>query len=240
MIYSNNEETLNRIRPTFKDFNPPKKYAPYEQEILDKIQEFFLATISQHPRVKFYRADLRFPETCNPGSPYESDAPTYHVRSDSSVISRFSDSLRVRIRSYLSKYKRSISVTNILWVRELSKKSGYHYHVIVALNANSFFHLGDYNSSESLAGMICKAWNSALGITTEAPYFVHFSNAHFIDTTSSYSELMPKLRDTYIHFSYLAKSDTKPKGDCLRNFGCSNLNETYWSLEAQKIERRGL
>ncbi|MGY8896449.1 MAG: YagK/YfjJ domain-containing protein [Paraglaciecola sp.] len=239
MIDTTNNNRLDQIRSKLEMYKPPVHNKPYHPEILDKIIQFITSSLRYHPKATFYRADLRFPETCNPTSPQISDSPSYHVKNDSSVISRFQEALKWRINKHLSKHSKSHTIVHILWVRELSNQAGYHYHVIIALNANSFLRLGNYDNNASLANMVQTAWNSAMGISTEPPYFVYFSNTHYLDINQTDSKLMPQIRDTYNHFSYLAKVATKPLDDGLRNFGCSQLDNGCWSLMRQKIKRKG-
>tara|TARA_R110000868_G_scaffold315278_1_gene576167 strand:+ start:58 stop:396 length:339 start_codon:yes stop_codon:yes gene_type:complete len=111
--------------------------------------------------------------------------------------------------------------------------------VIIAVNGNAFFGLGDLAKEGNLQHIIRAAWNSAMGISTKPPYYVNFSNCHFIDLAMDEAIFSPQLQDMYHHFSYMAKVDTKPFGDGRRNYGCSNLNNAGWFLMTQQIKRKG-
>jgi hypothetical protein len=239
MIYTTPSDQLQRAKSLLESFKPPKYHKPYQPEILNKINDFISSSLSHHSKITFYRVDLRFPDTCNPYPSQIIDAPTHFVRNDSSVISRFQDALKWRLNKHIKQYSKSLTVIHTLWVRELSQSAGYHYHLIIALNANSFFGFGNYDNEETLANMIQTAWNSALGIGNEPPYFVYFSNIHFIDLSLTDKVLKAELKDTYNHFSYLAKTATKPQYDGKRNFGCSQLDNAYWSLMVKDIKRKG-
>jgi hypothetical protein len=230
---------LSTIDNHFRHYQPPPKYGPFIPEILDKIHQVVMCALTHHQKVLFVRADLRFPASTFPKTPCESDMPSSNVKVDHDVISRFQDALRNRIQSYVSRYSKSLTVSLSLWVREVSNQYGRHYHVLIAVNGNTFFGLGGMGKEGNLQHMIKQSWNSAMGIGLEGPYFVHFANSHYIDLAMHAETLSYKLRDAYEHFSYLAKVETKPLRDGNRVFGCSNLNHAYWSIMTQQIKRKG-
>jgi hypothetical protein len=238
---NNNQYTnqLSTIDKHFKHYQPPPKYEPFIPEILDKIHQVVMSALTHHQKVLFVRADLRFPACTFNNSVSDSDMPRYNVKHDLAVISRFQDALRSRIQNYVRRYSKSLTVTHSLWVREVSNQYGRHYHVLIAVNGNTFFGLGGMGKEGNLQHMIKQSWNSAMGIGLEGPYTVHFSNHHYIDLAMNEDELILKLQDAYQHFSYLAKVETKPLGDGHRVFGCSNLNHAYWSIMTQQIKRKG-
>jgi hypothetical protein len=214
-------------------------HGPFIKEILLKLDDLIDTVTAHHENVLFVRANLNFPLSTFPKTPGDSDMPSYPTRTDSAVISRFQDELTRLINAYVNRYSKSHTLSYCLWVRERSKELGYHYHVLIAVNRNTFMNLGDLNSRGNLSHMIQQAWNSAMGIGAEPPYFVHFSNYHYIGKKMSAFEVSTRLTDAYTHFSYMAKVDTKPFGDGRRNYGCSNLNNAGWFLMTQQIKRKG-
>ena len=89
-------------------------------------------------------------------------------------------------------------------------------------NKDAYYHLGDYERSDTLRGLITGAWYSALGLELEDHQgLVHFpTNGRYIldindpDFPEQHQHLLARL-------DYLTKLDTKAAGQ--RNFGYSGF-----------------
>lgn len=89
-------------------------------------------------------------------------------------------------------------------------------------NKDAYYHLGNYERSDTLRGLITGAWYSALGLELEDHQgLVHFpANGGYIldindpDFPEQYQRLLVRL-------DYLTKLDTKASGQ--RNFGYSGF-----------------
>ena len=93
---------------------------------------------------------------------------------------------------------------------------------LLFFNKDAYYHLGDYERSDTLRGLITGAWYSALGLELEDHQgLVHFpANGRYIldindpDFPEQYQRLLARL-------DYLTKLDTKGSGQ--RNFGYSGF-----------------
>ncbi|EFA3723243.1 inovirus Gp2 family protein, partial [Escherichia coli] len=110
----------------------------------------------------------------------------------------------------------------IIWAKEYTQSFKCHYHVCLFFNKDAYYHLGDYERSDTLRGLITGAWYSALGLELEDHQgLVHFPvNGRYIldindpDFPEQYQRLLARL-------DYLTKLDTKASGQ--RNFGYSGF-----------------
>lgn len=177
-----------------------------------------MATISQaistHSRITAIRVDLRFPDNA--------------VKTDDAAISRFIASLKEQIKADYLRKKRSnkrvhSSGVRYIWTREKDTSLYHHYHVLILLNADSYYHLGDYGAPKgNMAARIKSAWASAIGV----PYvklggcvFFPDNPVYRLDTKAEdYAEVYQKL---FFRVSYFTKVETKSYGKQVRHFGRS-------------------
>ncbi|UPR28982.1 inovirus-type Gp2 protein [Vibrio crassostreae] len=54
-----------------------------------------------------------------------------------------------------------------IWVRERSTSHNEHYHLVLVINQESYYTLGQLDYEGTLAYMVNNAWASALGLTTD-------------------------------------------------------------------------
>lgn len=183
-------------------------YNPYWQQ---RISDTFQYALAAYPSVLMLRVDLRLP-----------DGP---ASSDARVISRFIDSLKIRIE-LCQQHKRDegkrVHTTTLryIWAREFGEENGKkHYHVILLLNRYAWCSAGNYAAGSSLAGMIKQAWCSALRIDVQN----HSTLAHFPESSALWINRGDaiQLQQGLERAAYLAKWRTKVTGDGERNFGCS-------------------
>ena len=198
---------------TFRGLPVMAACAPFITEYLESLLETTQLALSDHPRVFAVRFDLRFPDNDSV------------LKSDSTVISRFVDSLTKRIQTARKRAERlngTAHQTSVrwCWVREIGQEGRVHYHGVLLLNRDAYHTVGRFQSErENLYNRIQSAWASALGISFEdAEGLVHIpANATF-----HLSQDDPEEMDRYFHrVSYLCKAATKDYGSRCRAFGCS-------------------
>ncbi|MFJ2681541.1 inovirus Gp2 family protein [Pseudomonas sivasensis] len=188
-------------------------YSPFIAEYLERLHETTQLALCAHRRVFAVRFDLRFPDH---------DLP---LESDNTVISKFVDSLTVRIQSARERSKRlngSAHQTQVrwCWVREIGREGRAHYHFVLLLNKDAYHTVGRFNSArENLYRRIQSAWASALEILVgEADGLVHIP----VNAEYHLSQDDPAEMDRYFHrVSYLCKAATKMYGNRCRVFSCS-------------------
>lgn len=189
-------------------FKMTYNYNPYWERC---ISETFTNALNKHPRIISIRVDLRL--------------PNISADTDAAVISRFIESLKAKIDAY---QQRKVNVgqriwptsLHYVWAREFGESNGKkHYHVVLLLNRDTWCSLGNYNYSDSLAGMIKQAWCSALRVNiTEYATLAHFPESPVLwINKGNHHELDEALKRA----NYLAKNHTKITGNGERNFGRS-------------------
>jgi len=198
---------------TFRGLPVMASHSPFITEYLESLLETTQLALNDHPRVFALRFDLRFP-----GNDSVSE-------SDSTVISRFVDSLTHRIEGARERAKRlngSAHQTSVrwCWVREVGQEGRPHFHFVLLLNRDAFHTVGRFQSErENLYSRIQAAWASALKIHFDyVEGLVHIPE----NTTFHLSQDDPAQMDRYFHrVSYLCKAATKDYGSRCRAFGCS-------------------
>lgn len=190
------------------------------QDYLKRMNQVLSRVLSEKKRVSAFRIDLRFP----------SGNSDYH--NDTKVITRFIESLKEKIKwdvKNKSKLwgKALTEKLDYIWVREVGSESHHaHYHVILFLNKDIYYSLGNYKKNDgNLAALINQAWKSALNIKFEiVSGLVHFAGSYHLvqyqgivlNTTLQFE--LDKLQQT---FHYLAKDYTKAYSSGFRSIGCS-------------------
>ncbi|ETX11519.1 hypothetical protein MUS1_09585 [Marinomonas ushuaiensis DSM 15871] len=175
--------------------------------LLDKSTEETTRTIA-------FRFDLRFPVG------YKGD--------DTKVITKFFESLKAIIKAKENKTLRQggrvyPNRLKYAWVRENGGAEKDHFHVVIILNKDAFYALGNFKSTKAnLAKRIKKAWCSALLCKTDnSGGLVHYAKkgVYILDKNSlSFNSIYG---DLYYRISYFAKKRTKVYGTGVRSFGCS-------------------
>ncbi|QDX98810.1 inovirus Gp2 family protein [Pectobacterium carotovorum subsp. carotovorum] len=187
----------------------------YNAIYLKRIEETLEKALHEHHRTLAVRVDLRLPD--NPAA------------TDSAVISRFTDSLKARIESYINHQRRlgkraHPCTLRYAWVREFNQEeTKKHYHAILLFNKDTWCSLGDYQvTNGSLAALIKKAWCSALHLD----YPLYATLAHFPENPCYWLErnsphFFQQSMRLKSRTNYLAKERTKQYDDGERSFGCS-------------------
>ena len=112
---------------TFRGLPVLTSHTPFITKYLEGVYETTQLALSAHRRVFALRFDLHFPD--------DDSVP----ESDSTVISRFVDSLTFRIQSARERSVRlngTAHQTEVrwCWVREIGREGRPHYHFVLLLN----------------------------------------------------------------------------------------------------------
>jgi len=199
-------------------------YGDLRKEYLKRTAESISKAQQEYPRLLAVRVDFRLPM---------SKEKLEKARVDSSVITRCMKSLKERITADLKRKKKAGKRTypcrlRYVWVREFSLEGKKHYHALLLLNKDVYFHPGDFNKdSGTLASMIAGSWVNALGLSYPADRcLVHFPrNGYYHLNSKGEKELITSI-NTHMdalkfRTAYMAKVATKSNEDGERNFGCS-------------------
>ncbi|AZP43908.1 inovirus Gp2 family protein [Rahnella aquatilis] len=194
-------------------------YGELKREYLEQIEKTVGRAKEQYTRVMAIRVDFRLPAN---------KETLEQAKVDSAVITRCMKSLSERIKADLKRRKKAGKriyhcKLRYVWVREFNKEGKKHYHALLLLNREVYFHLGDYLKPDgTLASMISGAWMSALGLSCPKDrYLTQFpANGYYYLDKNGQKHLETCDAMTF-RTSYLAKVATKSNADGERNFGCS-------------------
>ena len=210
-----------------------KMYGPINTRYLSELIDTIQSAQSINPRVTAIRVDLRYP-----ASLLGDDMPCIALIDREDKISLFFKSLRAKL-GILSQKKHKAGIRyyphnlHYVWVREHGSSEHPHYHILLLLNKDAFYHTGDYKSPDSLAGLIIQAWASAWGLHARIPGYqddlalfaraVHFPmngiyHLNVNDPVTQYEDDWMKL---VRRVGYLAKTRDKHIQSGWRSFGCS-------------------
>lgn len=219
---------LDNMRNTFElnELRVQERCGRLSDLYLNGIRQVIDQSLDEYNRVFAFRVDLRFPE-------YFSESIFYKALladdcEGCKVISRFFASFKSQIEFDLRRKDRDgVRVyqcrPRYIWCKERNDAALPHYHVLILLNKDSYFTLGDFKSDKSLAHKVRKAWRSALNLLCieEAISLVHFPRnpTYYLNVNSS--SFVEQYKDLFYRVSYFAKFDTKHYGSRKRNFGTS-------------------
>lgn len=188
---------------------------PMIREYLEALRLVVRNSLEKYSRVFAFRFDLRLPiyleanpeEQCN------------------SVVSRFIDSLKAKIRHNRRCVAKEGSffhdtVIRYFWAREVGDGGRVHYHFAVLLNGYAFNWLGLYHGFRgNLANRICEAWASALGAEMDITKpLVNFpENPSYMLRRNEPASVAR----FFYRASYLCKAQTKQYGHGHHGYGAS-------------------
>lgn len=203
----------------------------YVSSYEEGIERTLNSAVESHSRLACFFITLRFP--------LEGTA-----RDDNNVISRFTDALKYQFNNYIDAKRaddKNVHKTamHFIWAKEFGKINGNkHYHFNPLFNKDTFHTLGNYCSPSegtgSLANMIQHSWCSALGVPTE----LNRGLVHFMDDKPCMwlENNNPQQRDAIRQrMQYLAKEETKERGDNTHSFGTSQAKPTM--LDGRKYKK---
>ena len=190
--------------PLYNGYSVLSKDGPLVENIL-RGNELVLSRVqTNHNRIAVMRFELKFPA---------------RFTGNTEIISKFFDSLRYRIRNDLLKKTeargRSISSEiGYVWVKELSGRHGWHYHVALMLNYDVYNCFGVINSENpNMYNRILYAWAGALGYpVNDTRGLVHIPENPVYKLDRNISSLYEDTHEVLYRLSYLAKLKTKPYG----------------------------
>jgi hypothetical protein len=188
--------------PSFNGYPVLSNHGPLVENMLIGNEEVLARALINHNRIAVMRFELKFPKG--------------HVGSVE-AISKFFDAFRYTIKGDLVKKTESRLRTihsdmGYVWVRELSGRHGWHYHVGLYLNYDVYNCFGSINSKNiNMYNRILSSWASALGIHIDsARGLVHIPQNPVYKIDRFSLTVIEDIHAVLYRFSYLAKLKTKP------------------------------
>jgi len=200
---------------TYRGFPVQPMHGPLIAEYLQVLYLTMYRAVSEHPRTFAFRVDLRLPEHMD-AAPYEDSN-----RVIESFIASFKAKIRHNRNMAKQKYDRVHDTTvRYVWARETGGYGKPHFHLVIFLNNDAFYTLGDFEyDKENIFNRLQEAWASALGLSVNSVtglvqipdnpcYHLHRDDP-------------ATLADLFYRASYLCKSATKFYGNGCHGFGAS-------------------
>jgi hypothetical protein len=189
--------------------------SPMISKYLETLNAVIGSALSDYGKVFAFRFDLRLPHAV------QADAGAF----ENSVVSRFVESLKAKIRHNRMQAKASGALVHdskvrYFWVREVGVCGRVHFHFAVLVNGHAYNWLGNYQSSrDNMSNRIREAWASALRVSLdEARPLVHFpENPSYI----IFRDDQVSIAEFFRRASYLCKADTKCYGAGHHGYGAS-------------------
>ena len=201
-----------------------QSFGDIDHEYMESINEIIKRALNDYSSIFALRIDLRFANPEN-GCP---DSPVCFQNAEGQVMKRFIASLQSQLTAYDERRIKAgvrIHPTKLryLWVCEQNEADLPHYHLFIVLNKAAYWRLNNFDSPESLAGKIKKAWCSALGLDyPEYGELVHFpENCEYVLTRDDAIKRSPAYMGFMRRVLYLAKLRTKICEDGRRRIGSS-------------------
>lgn len=183
-------------------------------DYLVSIEAVIDKALREHPRTLAIRFDLHLPIVTN--------------EFNSSLISQFFKKLNNEItKDCRAKKKKNGQVhktaLRYIWVREQNNSHSPHYHIVIFLNKDTYYGLGDYGGEgNNLANRIMRAWSNALNVDAfSGRPLVHFPKNSTYRLIKNHASFAKEHKSLFYRLSYFAKTDTKQFGDMVNSFGCS-------------------
>lgn len=199
--------------------NYEKAYGPSNIKYLRRTNETIKKANESHPRTLAIRIDLRLPD--------DEDGIAI-AKTDSLCITRGMKSLDEHLKADQKRKKKAGKrvhpcTLRYVWVREFTLNGKKHYHVLLLLNKDAYYHPGDYKKTDgNLASMISESWCSALGL--DYPRYkalVHFAKDGVYCLNKNGERYIKTFDELMFRTAYMAKLASKCNEDGERNFGCS-------------------
>ncbi|MDE1311389.1 inovirus Gp2 family protein [Vibrio aestuarianus subsp. cardii] len=182
-------------------------------DYLQRIYDTLDLALEDHPRTFAVRIDLRLPLLM------EVDKSNLMKNFMASLDAQIQADLRKKQRD--GKNKRRCRLRYI-WVREKDKSPQYHYHIVILLNRDVYYCVGEYVNTNNLSHKIKKAWCRALDIELDdGGRLVHFPKNFMYHLDINSFRFSTVLDQLFYRLSYFAKVRSKKFSDGYRNFGSS-------------------
>ncbi|MBM7456372.1 hypothetical protein HNR62_002258 [Oceanisphaera litoralis] len=201
-------------------------HGPLISSYLDIIKLCIEKSLLEHPRTLALRFDLRLPGS-NTSDHIAEDAPTYFINIDHGVMTRFTESLKAKIKHDINKRRSSgyrVHPTSVryVWVREHGEGNKHHYHLLLLVNNDTYTFGHTSINQNKLVRMIREAWCSALNIDKDSfNYLVHIPENPFYPLNKNKVNFQVVHESLIYRTSYMCKSKSKPS-DSNRNIGRSS------------------
>lgn len=211
------KQNRNLHEYTAAAFNGSRCYEkqPLISEYLDIIHNVINRSVAEHPRTLAIRVDLRYPRYCQPTWGNE-------------VMARFFEKVTYLLnKDYQERLSRGVNAyrtsLRYVWCRESTEQSPCHYHLMLFVNRDAYYRLGDFNDlQQGLAGMIRRAWAYALQLECHVNNgSVEFPPNPVYELNANSPDYEKQFNDAFYRASYFAKAKTKVWGDRTRSFGSS-------------------
>lgn len=219
--------TLDEYMLRAKGFYKNKDYK-FNRDNMEKILSVSNNAMECHTRVFAFRVDFHFPKMAFWEMLF-AISPDYGGDSINVFAAEFNKLIGNDIVNRRSNGKRVHPTTvRYIWAREQTADAALpHFHLLIFLNRDTYFKLGRFDSAEmNLANKVRMAWFKALSDDDVTIAFcienglVHFPKNpeyHFgKDDEEQYLNMLMRA-------AYLAKEDTKRRGEGYRCFGGSNI-----------------
>lgn len=204
------------VGESYEGFDIQRRCAPLVEEYLSRTLCVTRLALLKHPRTFAFRVDLRFPSDWFFGD-----------SNGNEPLERFFASLRAKIfhnrklRAEQSVFAHNTKVSYI-WCREYGEKGAPHYHLVIFLNRDAFFTLGQFEiGRENLYNFLVEAWASALKLPVkDSAGLVHIPENHAYTLTRDDRDAFNAF---FYRVSYLCKAETKHFGNHKHSFGSSRI-----------------
>jgi len=203
---------------SFNGYPVQVNYQPLMVNNLLIHERVLMKALSHYKRTTALRFELKFPKN--------------YPFIDDGFISKFFDSLRVRIKIDLANKNRRTGRNHkyyfsYIWVYELSSKGEWHFHVVIFLNHDIYNCFGSLKSTEgNMFSRIRAAWASAINLSfDDVSGLIHIPNNAVYKVNANSEDYEQQVHDVLYRLSYFAKIQTKQYGVGMRNrfFGYSAL-----------------
>lgn len=210
--------TLLHASSSYNGYPVQVKYQPLMVNNLLIHERVLMKALSDHKRTCALRFELNFPKN--------------YLLVYSRFISKFFDSLRVRIKLDLASKNRRSGRNDkcylfYIWVYELSSKGEWHFHVVIFLNHDIYNCFGSLKATEgNMFSRIRASWASAINLSFDGVSgLIHIPKNAVYKINVNSEDYEQQVHDVLYRLSYFAKVQTKPfgEGGSNRFFGYSAL-----------------
>ncbi|EOV2221043.1 TPA: inovirus Gp2 family protein [Pseudomonas aeruginosa] len=202
---------------TFEGLPIMEAKGPFIEQYLSRCKCTIERALECYSRVFAFRVDLRLPLWI--------ELPEYVYTN--LVIREFLKSFKAKIehdrqRAQTRNRYAHDSDVHYVWTREVGSGERPHYHLLILLNADAYFRVGNKTSSkQNIFTRLQEAWAQALGLRADA-----VSGLVGIPPAAEYRLTRRPgderaLVDLFYRASYLCKAATKVYGDGQHGFGSS-------------------
>ena len=220
-------DTLNEYRVAAERHYQKNGYT-FDKDNLSKIVAVMNDAFTQYSRVFAFRVDLRFPDNLFTRMLSEGSS-RYH----GAVLKAFFAELeKLFVLDQLSQATNGKRVRKTairyVWAREQTTEAVVpHYHLMFFLNGDAYCSLGRFKSENmNLANKLRVAWHRAV---FEADVSIDFCRRRGLVQLSEegqhevFSDDPVAIKKVLLHAAYLAKKESKRRGEGYQCFGGSNL-----------------